>query len=35
MGGFYIIVGGMVAFAAFFVIADFIDERREKAKQPR
>ncbi len=35
MAGYFIIVGGMVAFALFFVIIDFIDERREKAKQPR
>ncbi len=35
MAGFYIMAGGMVAFALFFLIVDVIDERREKAKQPR
>ncbi len=35
MAGFYIMAGGMVAFALFFLIIDFIDEHRQKTRQPR
>lgn len=32
MTGFYIMAGGLAAFAVFFVVIDFLDERRQKAR---
>ena len=32
MTGFYIMAGGMIAFAAFFAVIDYLDERRQRTK---